>query len=62
MTNRFLQILCGLAMFLLVSCEKEEDIISLMTPETAELYSVTNQTAEIKFRSEEAWTATCKAN
>ena len=62
MKNRWLQIVCGLAMFLLVSCEKEDEIISLSTPGTAELYSVINQTTEIKFRSEEAWEATCLAN
>ena len=62
MTNRWLQIVCGLAMILLVSCEKEDELISLSTTGTAELYSVTNQTTEIKFRSEEAWNATCLAN
>ena len=62
MKNRWLQIVCGLAMLLLVSCEKEDEIISLSTPGTAELYSVINQTTEIKFRSEEAWEATCLAN
>ena len=51
MKNRWLQIVCGLAMFFLVSCEKEDEIISLSTPGTAELYSVINQTTEIKFRS-----------
>ena len=62
MTSRFLQIACGVAVLLLVGCEKEEDTISLSTPGTAELYSIVNQTNEIKFRSDEAWTATCKAN
>ena len=62
MTSRFLQIVCGLAMIFLMSCEKEEDVITLSTPETAELYSVTNQTTEIKFRSEEPWKVTCLAN
>ena len=62
MTNRWLQLVCGLAMILLVSCEKEDELISLSTPGTAELYSVTNQTTEIKFRSEEPWQAVCLAN
>lgn len=62
MTSRFLQTVCGLAMFLLLSCEKEEtQVISLITQGTAELYSVTNQTCEIKFRSEDSWKATCSA-
>ena len=62
MTNRFLQIVCGLAIFFLASCEKEEDVISLSTPGTAELYSVTNQTNEVKFRTENTWKASCTAN
>lgn len=49
-------------MLLLASCEKDEEVITLSTPGTAELYSVTNQTAEIKFRSEVSWKATCAAN
>ena len=53
---------CGFAMLLLVGCEKEEDAISFSTPGTAELYSVTNQTTEIRFRSEDSWKATCTAN
>ena len=54
---------CGLALLFLVSCEKEEEkTISLLTQGTAELYSVTNQTTEIRFRSEEAWKANCSAN
>ena len=62
MTSRFLQTVCGLAMLLLLSCEKEEtQVISLITQGTAELYSVTNQTCEIKFRSEDSWKATCSA-
>jgi hypothetical protein len=49
-------------MLLLLSCEKEEtQVISLITQGTAELYSVTNQTCEIKFRSEDSWKATCSA-
>ena len=59
MKNRFLLLVWGLAMLLLVSCEKEEQLISISTPGTAELYSVTNQTTEIKFRSEEPWKITC---
>lgn len=59
---RILQIVCSLAMLLLMSCGKEENVISLTTPETAELYSVTNQTAEIKFKTDESWKATCAAN
>lgn len=63
MTSRFLQMVCGLALLFLVSCEKEEEkTISLLTQGTAELYSVTNQTTEIRFRSEEAWKANCSAN
>ena len=63
MTSRFLQMVCGLALLFLVSCEKEEEkTISLLTQGTAELYSVTNQTMEIRFRSEEAWKANCSAN
>ena len=62
MTSRFLQLICVSAMLLLVSCEKEEDVITLSTSDTAVLYSVTNQTAEIKFRSEDSWKATCLAN
>ena len=62
MTSRFLQTVCGLAMLLLLSCEKEEtQVISLITQGTAELYSVTNQTCEVKFRSEDSWKATCSA-
>jgi hypothetical protein len=49
-------------MLLLVGCEKEEDVISLSTPGTAELYSVTNQTNEVKFRTENTWKASCTAN
>ena len=62
MTSRFLQIVCGFAMLLLVGCEKEDEVIHLSTTGTAELYSVTNQTTEVKFRSEESWKATCTAN
>lgn len=62
MKNRFLLLVWGLAMLLLVSCEKEEQLISISTPGTAELYSVTNQTTEIKFRSEEPWKITCMAD
>lgn len=63
MTSRFLQIVYGLALFLMVGCTKEEggSVVSL-TSGTAELYSVTNQTCEIKFRSEESWKASCLAN
>ncbi len=62
MTSRFLQMVWGFALFLFAGCEKEETVISLSTSGTAELYSVTNQTTEIKFRSEESWKATCTAN
>ncbi|MBO6032700.1 MAG: hypothetical protein J6Q22_14780 [Prevotella sp.] len=63
MTSRFLQIVCGLTLFFVVGCTKEEggSVVSL-TSGTAELYSVTNQTCEIKFRSEESWKASCMAN
>ena len=63
MTSRFLRTVCGLALFLVVGCTKEEGRnIVLSTTGTAELYSVTNQTCEIKFRSEESWKANCMAN
>ena len=50
--RRILQLAFGLAMLLLVSCEKEENMITLSTPGTAELYSVTNQTTEVRFTAE----------
>lgn len=62
MTSRFLQLICGFAMLLLVSCEKEDAAITFLTPGTAELYSVTNQTTEVKFRTEDSWKATCLAD
>lgn len=60
--RRILQLAFGLAMLLLVSCEKEENMITLSTPGTAELYSVTNQTTEVRFTAEESWKASCLAN
>ncbi|MBR2291307.1 MAG: hypothetical protein IJ868_03225 [Prevotella sp.] len=62
MADRFLHIVCALAILLMAGCEKEEDAISLSTPGTTELYSVTNQTNEIKFRTEDTWTANCTAD
>lgn len=62
MMRRILQLAFGLAMLLLVSCEKEENMITLSTPGTAELYSVTNQTTEVRFTAEESWKASCLAN
>ena len=63
MTSRFLQVVCGLAMLLMVGCTKEEEnSIVISTSGTAELYSVTNQTYEVKFRTEESWKANCLAN
>ena len=63
MTGRLLQIVCGLAMLLLLACEKEENqMITLSTSGTAELYSVTNQTYDLKFKSETAWKASCMAD
>lgn len=60
--ERICKLACGLALFLMVGCEKEDEVISLSTPETVELYSVTNQTAEFRFRSEKSWKAVCPAN
>ena len=62
MTSRFLQIVCGFALLLVVGCTKEESGIVISTPGTAELYSVTNQTYDVKFRTEDSWKASCLAN
>ena len=63
MSSRFLWIVSGLVLLLLLGCVKEEEeSISLLTSGTAELYSVTNQTGDIRFRSEDSWKASCAAN
>ena len=63
MSSRFLWIVSGLVLLLLIGCVKEEEeSISLLTSGTAELYSVTNQTGDIRFRSEDSWKASCAAN
>lgn len=63
MSSRFLWIVSGLVLLLLIGCVKEEEeSISLLTSGTAELYSVTNQTGDIRFKSEDSWKASCAAN
>ena len=57
--------LVGLVMvaLLMTGCSEEEaDSISLTTTGTTELYSVTNQSAEIKFKANSSWKASSAAN
>ena len=48
---------------LISACSKDEaDTISLATSGVTELYSVTNQSADIKFKASGSWKASCAAN
>ena len=48
---------------LLLACSKEEsDSISLTTSGVTELYSVTNQSTDIKFKTGNSWRASCDVN
>lgn len=50
-------------MSLLSACtENEAEGISFITTGTTELYSVTNQSADIQFKAGDSWTASCTAN
>ena len=51
------------ATLLMAGCsENDADSISLTTTGTTELYSVTNQSADIKFKANSSWKANCTAN
>lgn len=52
-----------MAALLMTGCSEEEaDSISLTTTGTTELYSVTNQSADIKFKATSSWKASSAAN
>ena len=52
-----------MVMLLMTGCSEEEaDSITLSTTGTTELYSVTNQSADIKFNATGSWKASCEAN
>ena len=56
-------IACLMTALLLSACSKDEaDTISLATSGVTELYSVTNQSADIKFKASGSWKASCAAN
>ena len=44
---------------LVIGCSEDEAGITLKTSGTTELYSVTNQSADIKFTASSSWTASC---
>ena len=61
-TKGFLFI-CTVITLLMSACsENETDGITLTTYGTTELYSVTNQSADIKFNAGSSWNASCTAN
>ena len=47
---------------LIIGCSEDEAGITLKTSGTTELYSVTNQSADIKFTAGGSWTASCAAD
>ena len=47
---------------ILAGCSEDEAGITLSTSGTTELYSVTNQSADIKFKTGSSWTASCAAD
>ena len=52
-----------MTVLLISACSEDEaDSITLTTTGTTELYSVTNQSADIKFKAGSSWKASCAAN
>ena len=60
--KRFLFVFTISALLLSACSENETDSITLTTYGTTELYSVTNQSADIKFNASGSWKASCTAN
>ena len=54
--------ICMIGLLLSACSEEEADSITLSTYGTTELYSVTNQSADIKFNASSSWRASCDAN
>lgn len=61
-TKGFLFICTVIALLMSACSENETDGITLTTYGTTELYSVTNQSADIKFNAGSSWNASCTAN
>ncbi|MBR4729023.1 MAG: hypothetical protein IK075_02040 [Prevotella sp.] len=61
--KRIITILVVGLVILMAGCSEDEtDSINLTTTGTTELYSVTNQSADIKFKANSSWKANCTAN
>ena len=61
-TKEFLFICTVIALLMSACSENETDGITLTTYGTTELYSVTNQSADIKFNAGSSWNASCTVN